>query len=205
MKSRLLSHVTLTFYAVLVTWCFALVYLAKAPIPNAAVPAIYLVTLLGYYGLLVTLISIVLLPLALFALTRWLVPVALWLWLIYLLIDAAVFDLYHFHVEWLIIEMFFFDFRGMGIPLFLLIVAGLVGIALLLFAFWVQRYSMGASSRQNMVARRVLLLILPVFVINTLIGFWAYRYDREEITQYAPFLPAFSAITSYRNGERIAA
>ncbi|MGD9661423.1 MAG: sulfatase-like hydrolase/transferase, partial [Porticoccaceae bacterium] len=205
MKSRLLSHVTLTFYAVLVTWCFALVYLAKAPLPSAPVAAVYFATLLGYYGLLIILVSILLSPLGLFTVTRWLIPVALWLWLIFLLIDAAVFDLYHFHVEWLIIEMFFFDFRGMGIPLFLLIVAGLVGVALLLFAFWVQRYSSRVSSRQNMVARRVLLLIIPVFVVNTLVGFWAYRYDREEITQYAPFLPAFSAITSYSNGERIAA
>ena len=204
MKLRLLSHFTLTFYAVLVTWAFVLLYLAKAPLPTAPVPGIYLATLLGYHGLLVTLVSALLLPLALFAMTRWLVPVALWLWVIFLLIDAAVFDLYHFHVEWLMIEMFFFDFRGMGIPLFLLLIAGLAGVALLLLSFWLQRFSARVSPGHGVAARRVLLAIIPVFVVNTLIGFWAYRYDREEITRYAPFLPAFSPITSYDNGERLA-
>jgi len=204
MKSQLRSHLNLIFYTVLATWGFVLLYLTKTPAPEGAVAGIYFATLFGYYGVLVCLVGLALFPLSLSALTRWFVPVALWLWVIFLLIDSAVFDIYRFHVEWLIIEMFFLDFRGIGIPPFLLVLAGAAGGGLLLFVFWLQRYSGRVSNKHGVVARRVLVFTIPLFVINTLIGFWAYRYDREEITQYAPFLPAFSPITSYSSGERIA-
>jgi membrane-anchored protein YejM (alkaline phosphatase superfamily) len=87
--------------------------------------------------------------------------------------------------------MFLLDLHGMGIPTFVLGVAG--GLALLMLAgvFWLY-----ASSRTGSVKRLPIfivgLLLMPAgLAANSVINIWAAFFNREEITSYRPYLPLY--------------
>ncbi|HET6720024.1 MAG TPA: hypothetical protein VFH22_10275, partial [Rhodocyclaceae bacterium] len=105
-------------------------FILVAPAAPSPLALAYKWSVPGYYGALLAVLAVLTLPLALSAWTRWLLPLLAWCWLLFLAIDIATFNLYQFHVNWVLVEMFVEDFRGLGIPLPLL--AGFVGLALLL-------------------------------------------------------------------------
>ena len=193
-----------------------LVFLASTPAlayfilaaPAAATPlaAAYKWSVLGYYGGLVGIAALFALPLAAFAWTRWLVGLAAWLWLIYLAIDLATFKLYQFHVNWVLIEMFLMDFRGLGIPWPILALFGGVGLGLAGLVLLLGRLARHLARRAGLLALAVLATVgAGTLAAHSVTSIWAIHYAREEITQHNPFFPVFWAIQSHKHGPQIAA
>jgi membrane-anchored protein YejM (alkaline phosphatase superfamily) len=133
---RIGSHFKLTFYLCLLTGAAVGLFLNDAPAAQTMLPAVYQWSVIGYYGTLLLLVALALLPLSVFRATRWLWPVLGWAWLVYLTIDIAVFNLYRFHLDILLVEMFLRDFHGMGIPVFVLLLFAVLAVVLLALVVW---------------------------------------------------------------------
>jgi membrane-anchored protein YejM (alkaline phosphatase superfamily) len=114
MKNRLSAHLKITFYLCLLTIAAVAIYLKDAPAAGM-LSTVYQLSTIGYFGTVLMIVSLLLLPTSLFTWSRWLLPVLGWVWLLYLVLDLTVFNLYRFHLDWLFVEMFFRDFSGMGI------------------------------------------------------------------------------------------
>ncbi len=191
MKQRLNNHFKLTFYLCLLTAAAVGLFLRDAPSSDSFLPWAYQISIAGYFGTLLLISSLLLLPFSLFSKTRWLVPLLAWVWLVYLAIDLVVFNLYRFHLDWLLVRMFLLDLHGMGIPTFVLGVAGGVALLMLAGVFWLY-----ASARTGSVKRLPIfilgLLLMPAgLAANSVINIWAAYFNREEITSYRPYLPLY--------------
>ncbi len=191
MIDRLVAHLKLTFYLCLLTSGAVWLFLKDAPPAGNLLAHLYQWSAVGYYGTLVVVLGVLLAPLSLFRYTRWIWPVVGWIWLLYLVIDSALFYLYRFHLDWLMVSMFLRDFRGMGIPVFLLALYAIGALVLLGVVLW-----LFASPRTG--GRRALrwfvpgmLLMLVGFLANSTINIWAVHYVRNEVTRYRPFLPVY--------------
>jgi membrane-anchored protein YejM (alkaline phosphatase superfamily) len=203
MKQRLTNHVKLTFYLCLFTAVAVGIFLRDAPVSAGFLPWVYQISIAGYFGTLLLMSSLVLLPFSLYSKTRWLLPLLAWVWLIYLAIDLVVFNLYRFHVDWLIVRMFFLDFHGMGVPTLVLVVAGGLALAMLGGVFWLH-----GSVRTGSVKRLPLfalgLLFMPAgLAANSVINIWAAYFNREEITSYRPYLPLYYPVEKADSAKEI--
>lgn len=196
LAERVGSHLKLTFYLCLLTAGAVGLLLKDAPASAAWLPVVYQWSVVGYYGTLLLMAALLLLPLSPFRFTRWLWPVLGWGWLVYLAIDIAVFNLYRFHLDWLMVEMFLHDFRGMGIPAFLLLLFAGLAVALLAFVLWL--YASRRTGRRHHWPWFALgLLLMPAaLMINSVINIWAQHYTRDEVTRYRPFLPVYYPVES---------
>ena len=191
MKQRLNNHIKLTFYLCLLTAAAVGLFLRDAPSSDSFLPWAYQISIAGYFGTLLLLSSVLLLPFSLLSKTRWLLPLLAWVWLVYLAIDLVVFNLYRFHLDWLLVRMFLLDLHGMGIPSFVLGVAGGLALFMLAGVFWLY-----ASARTGSVKRLPIfivgLLLMPAgLAANSVINIWAAYFNREEITSYRPYLPLY--------------
>ncbi|MFM7524140.1 MAG: sulfatase-like hydrolase/transferase [Betaproteobacteria bacterium] len=204
-RKRIGSHFKLTFYLCLLTAAAVGLFLKDAPAAHTSLPALYQWSVIGYYGTLLLLVALALLPLALFRLTYWLWPLLGWAWLVYLAIDIAVFNLYRFHLDILMVEMFLRDFQGMGIPLFVLALFALLAVALLVLVLWLFM-SRRSGRRHHWPWFAAGLLLMPlVLVVNSVIHVWASHYLRDEITLYRPFLPIYYPVEAYASAPRLSA
>lgn len=151
-------------------------------------------------------LAVLTLPLGFSVWTRWLLPLFAWCWLVFLAIDIATFNLYQFHVNWVLAEMFVEDFRGLGIPLPLL--AAFIGLALVLAlgVVLLHRLARKMSPRRGLLTLAVVSLLGGIGVAtHSVISIWATYYAREEITQYNPYFPIFYPLQSHLHGPRISA
>lgn len=201
-RNNLRSHVQFIALAWLLTTCVILVHAVFAPPASDAISRIYLWTVPFYYNLLLWLLGLGLVVLVWHRYLRALLVVILWLWLSFLLINLAVFNLYDFHLDLLLIEMFFLDFRGLGLP-WPLFVAGLVLMVL------VSGVAYGALAlsrlRRPWVSQptlAVLVLGFPLGLLNQAIHAWAAHFDQNHVTQFAPYFPLHVPATSGRNVEK---
>ena len=203
MKNKLHAHLKFTVYLCLLSIAAIFTYLKNAPLPTGMLPFAYELSTAGYFCTLLILLSALLLPASLFKWSRWITPFLGWLWLVYLAIDLTVFNLYRFHLDWLLIEMFFRDFRGMGIPTFLLVLAAvgaLVALGLIIRLY----HSRPFGSRKKFIAALVFLALMPAgFAVNAVINIWATHYNRDEVTQYRPYLPLFYPVEQDKSAARI--
>ena len=188
------SHLKLTFYLCLLTSFAVGLFLRDAPAAAETLPLVYQWSVIGYYGTLLSLVGLLLLPLSLFRATRWLWPLLGWAWLLYLAIDVAVFYLYRFHLDWLMVDMFLSDFRGMGVPVFLLVVGAVVALLLLAGVGWLFASRRSGSRRHWPWFAGGLLLMPLALAINSTIHVWAAHFSRDEITRYSPFLPVYHPV-----------
>lgn len=202
---RIGSHFKLTFYLCLLTAAAVGLFLKDAPTAQTTLPAVYQWSVIGYYGTLLLLVALALLPLSIFRATQWLWPLLGWAWLVYLAIDIAVFNLYRFHLDILLVEMFLRDFHGMGIPLFVLLLFALLAAVLLVFVVWVF-VSSSSGRRHHWPWFAAGLLLMPLtLVMNSVIHIWASHYLRDEITLYRPFLPIYYPVEAYDSAPRVSA
>lgn len=202
---RIGSHFKLTFYLCLLTAAAVGLFLKDAPTAQTTLPAVYQWSVIGYYGTLLLLVALALLPLSIFRATQWLWPLLGWAWLVYLAIDIAVFNLYRFHLDILLVEMFLRDFHGMGIPLFVLLLFALLAAVLLVLVVWLF-VSSHSGRRHHWPWFAAGLLLMPLtLVMNSVIHIWASHYLRDEITLYRPFLPIYYPVEAYDSAPRVSA
>lgn len=204
MKNRFLQHLSLMLYVWLMTMPLLAIFLREAPV-GELLPTVYQISSAGYFGLFILLACVVTLPLALSRWTAWLAPVLAWLWLLFLSIDLAVFQLYKFHLDGLLIQMFFVDFAGVGVPWPILVVALVFALALLGFSFWLHRLTLPFGAVRVGVLLTGLLCCLTLFTVNSVTNIWATHYNREEITVYRPYLPIYFPVESEQKAPAVSA
>lgn len=203
MKDRLLAHFRLTFYLCLLTAGAVGLFLKDAPSGSSVLASVYQASAASYYGTLIVIVSLILLPLSAVRWTRWVLPLLGWSWLVFLVIDIAVFQIYRFHLDWMLVDMFFRDFSGMGIPLSLLAVAVLAALALLALVVWIFRSSTLGGQRWLSVFIGALCVMPVAFMVNTVINIWATHYVRDEVLVYRPYLPVYYPVESDADASRI--
>lgn len=195
-------------HAYLTLWVFVLSLIPLAsfwwttPTPDTLRGQIYLITSLGYYGLLLTITATALSPLAGFRWTRPLYAIVLALWLLYLLIDAATFNLYLFHVDWLMIEMFFMDFEGLGLPP--IVLAAAIAMALIIGAgvWWLSHVTHARAIRIKPALTPLVLVLgcfIGLFAGNSVLNIWADKFHRQEVSYINPYLPLYRPLTSSKH------
>ncbi len=188
------NHLKLTFYLCLLTAVAVGLFLKDAPAAGETLPLVYQWSVVGYYGTLLLLAGLLLTPFCLWRATRWLWPLLGWAWLVYLAIDVAVFYLYRFHVDWLMVDMFLSDFHGMGVPVLPLVGGATVALLLLAAVCWLFASRRAGSHRHWPWFAGGLLLMPLALVVNSTIHIWAARFARDEITRYSPFLPLYHPV-----------
>ena len=191
MIDRLAAHFKLGCYLCLLTAGAVWLFLKDAPAAGNALTHVYQWSVVGYYGTLIAIASVLLAPLCVFRVTRWAWPLLGWVWLLFLVIDSTLFYLYRFHLDWLMVDMFLRDFRGMGIPVFLLVLYAVGALALLGFVLWLFVSPRTGGRRQLRWFASALVLMLAGFAVNSTINIWAAHYLRNEVTRYRPFLPVY--------------
>jgi membrane-anchored protein YejM (alkaline phosphatase superfamily) len=202
LSNNFISHVQFIAIAWLLTTFVILVYAIFTPPAIDHISRIYLWTVPFYYHLLLWLAGSVLVVLSWHRYLRAFLGVGLWLWLSFLLINLAVFNLYDFHLDLLLLEMFFLDFRGLGLPWPLF----LAGIVLLILVAFVSYSALAFSRLRRVWLIKVTLVIvvlgLPIGFLNQAIHAWAAHFDQSHVTQFSPYFPLHVPTTSGRNVEK---
>jgi len=176
------------------TFLVVLYFMAQTPLPTDARSWAYWLSMPSYY-LFVFLLAYGVCCLFMFSRwTFWLIPLGGALWLMYLLADMMVFNLYRFHISVFFIKMFFQDFKGLGLPLAVQLIAGFTALGLLLLSVvaWL-RWSLAPMSQR---AWRATFWVpsMMVFAANQTVHVWGAAYQRAEITQFSAFMPVFAPI-----------
>ncbi len=166
-------------------------FLSQAPLPLDVRTWLYWWTLPFYYVFILLLFSVLCWPVAMIARIRLLLPVLGGLWLNLLAVDIIVFNAYRFHINLFFIQMFFLDFKGLGLPWFLQIYALLS--VLLLFAVSYGLWQVAVLRPVIHWSRGVFGIVLAVliFAFNQSIHAWASYFYRSEITKYSAYLPFY--------------
>lgn len=208
LRQRIGIHARQFLILWLVTFAVLLLYIAIAPAPDGGVSRLYLWLLPSYYFVLLALLAAIALPFALHRFLTYPLAIAMWCWLMFMVINFAVFNLYGFHLDLLFIEMFFLDFRGLGLPWPLLVSVFALGIFLGVVVIWIIKYA-APDRKRSMVMNRLVVLCLvlgfPLFLAGQAIHAWGARFDIPRITQYTPYFPFFFPVTSSRTVDRLAA
>lgn len=204
-RDRLVTHARFVALVICATSAFLALYARHAPAPTGGLAGTYLISIAGYYGIAWIGIGLLLAPASVAHGTRWIVPCAAWIWFVYLAIDVGTFNLYRFHVDWMLIDMLVFDFRGVGLPIFPAVLAisffGMT-LALVLAGY---RIASRPASRRARLPIAVAALVVPAFLFNSVAHTWASRYDREEVLQFTPYFPVYLPVRNQRNAPRISA
>jgi len=205
LRQALAIHAKRFLFIWFITTAVVLSHAFFAPESTDTLSRFYLWSVPSYYLLLMAILFIISLPLLVHRVLRFILGFGLWVWLVYLFSNLAVFNLYGFHLDVLLIQMFFLDFRGIGLP-WPVFVAGLMfyaGLAALIWAvFRITTISGGLGKFLNKTAAVILIAGIPVFVANQLIHAWAARFDISKITQYTPYFPLYYPVTSSSMIER---
>jgi len=205
MTKKFAAYTRLVAYVIVITWTITFAFTSFEANPDGLIPTMFVFSVGSYYGLAILLSAIALLPIFLIPKVRLILPFLIFTWLSFLLVDYLVFSVYKFHLDTLLLEMFFFDFSGMGIPRFLLIAFFLVALLLLIFSIFLQLASFKGGRAPTIFSVLVIVAVVPTFLVHSIISIWAHRYNRSEVTQYAAVLPAFFPVTSHKDGHRVSA
>lgn len=197
-SARLFKYLSLLGLPTLVA---CLYFLWQAPTPTDWRGWSYLLTLPSYFGFFFLVIGLLLWPLALMRWTAWLVPVLGAAWLVFLAADVLVFNAYRFHITLLMVQMFFTDFGGMGIPGGLLWLGGLVAALLTVLSAALWRIAGEWRLHRRGWAAAGVVLMLLVFTFNQVLHIWAGRYGRSEVTQFNPYLPLYLPIRHQKSAQ----
>lgn len=195
MKNRFFQHLSLSFYVWLLTMPLLALFLREAPAGDGFAK-VYQLSTAGYFGVLIFFACLLALPVVVSRWSAWLLPVIAWVWLLFLAIDLAVFQLYKFHLDGLLIQMFFTDFAGVGVPWPVLIVAVVFAAALLWLMFRLYRLKLPVGMPRVLVLMGSVVVCLALFTVNAATNIWATFYNREEITAYRPYLPIYFPVES---------
>lgn len=197
--ARMSTHARQAFLMVAMAAPVLFWHVLASPAPVDFLSRFYLWTIPSYYLALGSLVFVVTLPLCLHWSSRLVWASLMWICLGFLIANLAVFNLYGFHVDLLMLEMFFLDFRGFGLPTPLLVLAVLVLVVLSCLVWFVFKVS-GTTSRfkrqLNVATCSVLALGWGLMILNQSIHAWALVYQQSSITRYTPLFPLYLPVES---------
>jgi len=174
-----------------------------SPPAEGGLAQFYKATIPAYFALLLFIGSFLLAPLKLLPPRGWPLPLLGSLWLIFLVVDAIVFNGYKFHINLFLLQFLFVDFQGLGLPTEMIVAGGVAVLLIVAFAILLARL---AASDRRWLARLsayTLTASLLVFVANQAIHAWADTYRRNEITQYTSYFPIYFPVGSRKTGEQL--
>lgn len=174
--------------------CAVVYFMLQSPWPADARAWFYWLTIPSYYLFVFLLVYLVFCSFMFSRWTTWLVPLAGALWLIYLMADMMVFNLYRFHISVFFIKMFFQDFKGLGLPLTVQMISGVLVISLLILSVVAWRRWSAYKQFRKILGWKFISMGLLVFAANQSVHVWASVYHRGEITKYSAFMPVFAPI-----------
>ncbi len=187
-------------FILLITFSYILFQISLSPTPTDLRSSFYLFGICGYYGtILFILFSLFYIFLFLsYPLSVFFIPIFGTVWGFYLFIDALIFKLYSFHLDLLLVKMFIFDFKGMGITFFIIILT----IIFFLFLFFINIFIFKYFIKTNKKINKKFIISIPVlliflFFINSAINIWADFYKRSEILNYKNYFPIYYPIIDY--------
>lgn len=157
----------------------------------------------AYFALLLFIGCFLVAPLKLLPPRGWPLPLLGSLWLIFLVVDAIVFNGYKFHINLFLLQFLFVDFQGLGLPTEM-IAGGIVG-ALLIIGFATLLARLAASDNRWLarLSSFALAATLLIFTLNQGIHAWADTYRRNEITQYTSYFPIYFPVGSRKTGQQL--
>jgi membrane-anchored protein YejM (alkaline phosphatase superfamily) len=179
------------FLLCLPTLAVILYFLSLAPIPSDLRGWLYWLGIPSYYFFIIFLAVFLSSPVALIPQLKLLIPIAGGLWLVLLAADIIVFNSYKFHINLFFVQMFFLDFKGLGLPGFLMLYAGISALLLIFLSFgfwWLSSQLEWLKPWMSFTAIGILILS---FSINQSIHAWASYFYRSEITRYSAYLPFY--------------
>nr|WP_324259913.1 sulfatase-like hydrolase/transferase [Cellvibrio fontiphilus] len=232
-KRHFVAHGYFTLLVLLLSFIPLSSYWWMMPAPDNSHGKLYLLSSIGYYGLLLTIIGLACLPLAISKFTRLVYALLLALWLIFLGVDAATFSLYLFHVDWIMLEMFVMDFEGLGLPNIILFTAIAAAVLIIAGCGWLSSWIHKKYTSQllanklasdklpenkqatplrelyrpgfgTMTLFSAISIVTILFVINSSINIWADKYHRQEVSYINPYLPLYRPVTSSKYAETLA-
>lgn len=169
------------------------VFIYSAYQPDTIISLIYGLSIPTYYYFGYLLISLLLTPLLYFKRTAVLIIIPKVILDLFLLADILVFNVYHFHVDMLFIEMVLFDFQGIGLSwgMSLLAIVVCIGVVTLQVAFFRK-----ANQLTDMKVKRFNISLIVIFIIGQGIHIWANFTKHGSLLAYSPYMPYYAPITS---------
>jgi len=194
MKNLLREHHLHTTLSAWLTLALIMPFVMQATTASGLVSIFYKFSIPAYYAIFIYILSLALIPLAVLKINMYLRALLFSLWAYYLLIDLVVFNIYQFHINSLLINMFFADLGGMGIPTSIILMA--IAVFAGLFFSYVFLIKILKNWQWKKAYWLTLALCFPIFIANQFIHIWGSRYDQQAITQYTPAFPLFYPTTS---------
>lgn len=206
-QKSLASHARRVLLLAIATSLIGCVHAWLAPEPQTLLEVIYLWTIPIYFVILVGVIGVLTLPFAIYRITRFVWGLASWLFLGYLVANLGVFNLYGFHIDLVLLKMFVFDFKGMGIPTPLIVLSLFVFVILggmVALGYRACNLKSPIKAWLNNLGVFFISAALPVFFVNQGIHAWGQTYHQTGITQYTPFFPLFYPTESSHSIKQLA-
>ncbi len=199
------SYVYYLVFLLLVSFIFVSYILSLAPIPQDFRSFLYVFGIYGYFGILVLIFfSISFIFAKILRPFIYVIPLLGTLWIFYLIADALVFKMYGFALNMLLIKMFILDFKGMGLPSFVLLLIVFLSITLVAINFALFYFLSKYKSRNG--TKFIVFISLLLFValfINSMINIWANFYNRAEILVYKRYFPIYYPLTSHKKAKKL--
>lgn len=166
-------------------------FLSQAPLPVDLRGCLYWLSLPTYYVFILLIFSVLCWPFALIPKVRLLIPLLGGLWMILLTTDIIVFNVYRFHINLFFIQMFFLDFKGLGLPWFLQMYAAVSVLILFIASYGMWQIAVRRPAISKTRSALGVALSVLVFACNQSIHAWASYFYRSEITAYSNYLPFY--------------
>ena len=180
-------------YSFLFTFCLLLAFLFNAGSAGEIKSMFYSLTIPLYYYLLFSFLVLICLPLLWFTRFRFLILVPKILFDVVLIGDYFLFGVFRFHVDMMFINMLIYDFKGIGISLWLVGLSVLVTAVVVTINVWIYR---ACVNWRSLPLIKVNLAIFVVFLTGQMIHAVGYEYRQVNITKYTPYFPYYAPLTS---------
>lgn len=169
---------------------FALIY--QAGIEYDLLSLYYIITIPFYYYFIIMALT---LPFVIFIGSKSLsflvvLPKAVFDFL--LIITSLIFNIYQFHLDLMFVNMAIYDFKGMGIPIYYMVILFVVFLLVFYGHILILRLS---KKKTGFMSVFIAFLIL---LSGQLIHVYGDYFKKDKIIKYTPYVPYYLPLTSYR-------
>ena len=176
------------------TFFILLIFIFKADIELNILTIFYLLTIPLYYYYILLILSIpFFIPIIFLKQNYLLILLAIFPKVLFdflLIINLIVFNVYQFHIDLMFINMFLYDFSGLGISYIYIIIVLLIFLIIFIINFFLLKYTKKKTT--------ILFFLIPLilFIVNQLIHVYGDFFKKNSIIKYSPYLPYYLPLTS---------